>query len=239
MRMRTVSTTPQVVGVREYIYGDNVHRIHWPSTLRLGKLMSKEFESGFATDTWLFLDFQASIQAEVREQSTDETMVTIAASIAAKLLRMQLAVGMIAHGSERYFLQAQRGSAQLDRILGELARSRAQGKAPLEQAIAEEERRFNRFSTLIILTPSWHEEWVTAARILQRRGVRIVVVLIDRESFGGTITGDYLSGSLSANGIPYAIIRRGDDLDVALNDIHRAIPRGHVASKESSVEIKG
>lgn len=232
VKMRSLSTTPQVAGIREYLYGDNVNRIHWPSSLRLGKLMSKEFDVGFTTDTWLFLDFQAAVQAEIEEESTDETMVAAAASIAAKFLSMQLPVGLIAHGAERYFLQAQRGAAQMNHILEQLARARAEGTAPLEQALAAEERLFNRFSTLIILTPSSHQEWLTAVQVLQRRRIRVVVVLLDAVSFGGRGTPEHLLGGLAVHGVHSTVVHRGDDLDTALRGIQGSVFPESVAVKE-------
>ncbi len=226
VRLRTSAVTPQVAGLREYVYGDSAHRIHWPSTLRLGKPMSKEFDIGFTTDTWLFMDFQASVQAETGEDSTDETMVTIAASVASHLLRAQFPMGVVAHGGERYFLPAQRGVAYLDRILEVLARARADGSVPLEQALAAEERVFNRYSTLVILTPSAHEEWLAAVRVLRQRHIRVAVVLVDALSFGGRESPEPLLKKLEALGVPSALVRRGDDLDVALRGFQASVPGG-------------
>jgi len=232
VKLRSSAVTPHASGIREYVYGDSAHRIHWPSTLRLGKPMSKEFDIGFTTDTWLFLDFQASVQAETGEDSTDEVMVTIAASVASRLLRAQLPMGVVAHGGERYFLPTQRGVAYLDRILEVLARARADGSVPLEQALAFEERLFNRYSTLIILTPSAHEEWLAAVRVLRQRHIRLAVVLVDALSFGGRESPEPLLKKLGAHGVPSTLVRRGDDLDVALRGIQASVPQGVVSGRE-------
>ena len=56
---RTHDLTPHAASVREYAFGDSISRIHWNSTARLGKLMSKEFDLGRSSDVWLFVDLHA------------------------------------------------------------------------------------------------------------------------------------------------------------------------------------
>ncbi len=232
VKMRTTGVTPQVAGLREYVHGDSAHRIHWPSSLRMGRLMAKEFDIGLTTDVWLFLDLQASVQAENGEESTDETMVTIAASIAARVLRTQLPVGLVGYGAERYFLPSQRGAAYLDRILELLAGSRAGGTVPLEAALAAEERLFTRFSTLVILTPSAHEEWKEAVRVLRQRRIHVAVVLLDASTFGGKWSPERGVSSLAAQGVPSATVRRGDDLDEALKALQGSLPQTAIRERE-------
>jgi uncharacterized protein (DUF58 family) len=45
-------------GVREYAHGDSLSRIHWKSTARRGRLISKEFELDPMSDVWIVLDGQ-------------------------------------------------------------------------------------------------------------------------------------------------------------------------------------
>jgi len=48
--------TPNVAGVREYVSGDPYHRIHWKSTAKLSRLMSKDPEQATAAKRMLLLD---------------------------------------------------------------------------------------------------------------------------------------------------------------------------------------
>jgi uncharacterized protein (DUF58 family) len=64
MRRRTSYVTTNVSGVREYAPGDSFNRIHWPSTARTGRLISKEFELDPTADIWLFLDLERDVQLE-------------------------------------------------------------------------------------------------------------------------------------------------------------------------------
>ncbi|MDP2995449.1 MAG: DUF58 domain-containing protein, partial [Anaerolineales bacterium] len=54
IRQRTSDVTPHAAGVREYVPGDPMKRIHWPSTAHRGRFMVKEFEQDPQADIWLF-----------------------------------------------------------------------------------------------------------------------------------------------------------------------------------------
>jgi uncharacterized protein (DUF58 family) len=62
---RTPYVTTNVSGVRDYAPGDSFSRIHWPSSARTGRLISKEFELDPTADVWLFLDLERAAQAEL------------------------------------------------------------------------------------------------------------------------------------------------------------------------------
>ncbi|UJF32757.1 DUF58 domain-containing protein [Paenibacillus hexagrammi] len=50
------SAIPMVGGVRDYVSGDPYHRIHWKSTAKLGRLMTKEAERTASAKKMLLLD---------------------------------------------------------------------------------------------------------------------------------------------------------------------------------------
>ena len=60
---RSHNLTPHAASVREYAFGDSLSRIHWASTARTGRLMSKEFDLGLASDVWLIVDLHRDVQA--------------------------------------------------------------------------------------------------------------------------------------------------------------------------------
>ena len=162
-------------------------RVHWNTTARLNKLMSKVFDLGRASEVWVMPDLEAVVHAGELEESTDEYAVSIAASLAQRYLDAELPVGLIAHGAERYYLPAETGNAQLNRIMRYLAVSKADGETPLSIGVAREEPLWGHQSSLIVITPSPSEDWVIALRELARRGVKVVVVLVDGGSFGGSL----------------------------------------------------
>ena len=217
-RKRTHNVTPYASSVREYAAGDSLSRIHWNSTARLGRLMSKVFDLGRAGEVWVLVDLHRYVQSGELEESTDEYAVTIGASIAKRYLQTDLPVGLVAYGDKRYFLPAETGAGQLHRILESLAMSKAEGTTPLEVVLPSEEQLWSHHSSLVVITSSPRAEWVTALTELAKRGVRVVVVLVDANSFGGFRNTLDIADPLHLAGLPTYVVRKGDDLAAALSN---------------------
>ncbi|MDP6513573.1 MAG: DUF58 domain-containing protein, partial [SAR202 cluster bacterium] len=226
-RRRSHDLTPHAASVREYAFGDSISRIHWNSTARLGKLMSKEFDLGLSSDVWLLVDLHRDVQAGDLDESTDEYAVSIAASLASKYLDAQLPAGLVAYGDQRYMLQAETGAGQFDRIMEFLAMSKAEGDTSLEQLLPMEEQLWGYHSALVVITSSHHLEWVSALKELTRRRVRIAVILLDGQSFGGMFDTMSVIPELYDVGISPYVVRQGDSIPVALSrtyTMHDAAP---------------
>lgn len=216
-RRRSHDLTPHAGSVREYAFGDSLSRIHWPSTARTGRLMSKEFELGMASDVWVLVDLHREVQAGDLDESTDEYAVSIAASMAQKYIQAQLPVGLLAYGDERYLLPADTGQVQFERIMEHLAMSKAEGDVSLAEVLSREEQLWGTHSSIIILTSSHREDWTVAIRELVRRRLRIAVVLMDGHSFGGLFETLDVIPALYDSGIAPFVVRMGDNVPVALS----------------------
>ena len=219
-RRRSHDLTPHASSVREYAFGDSISRVHWSSTAKLGKLMSKEFDLGQSSDVWILVDLHRDVQAGELDESTDEYAVSIGASLSRKYLEAGLPVGLIAQGDQRYFLPADTGAGQFDRIMEFLALSKSEGSVPLETLLAQEEQLWGYHSSLIVITPSNRPDWVTALRELMRRRVRVAVVLLDGASFDGFFNTVDVVPHLYLAGIPPYLVRKGDEIPVALSRVY-------------------
>jgi uncharacterized protein (DUF58 family) len=250
MRRRTYHVTDNVAGVRDYTHGDSFNRIHWRSTARTGRLISKEFELDPTTDVWLYLDMDRGVHVAapwLRDEtarvgpallwgddarlrlapSTEEYTATAGASLARHLLAQGRAVGMVAYGQTREVVQADRGQRQLMKLLETLAVLQAHGKLPFGQIITAEGERLARGTTVIAITPSAELDWVHSARDLGRRGVRVVAVVIEAHSFAPAPEQAAALAELRINHIPTYRIRRDDDLAAALSQGVSGAAAGH------------
>lgn len=216
-RRRTHYVTPNASGVREYAPGDAFNRIHWKSTARTGEMMVKTFELDPASDIWIVIDLEKRVNAGREDDSTEEYGVRIAASIARHYVVGNRPVGLMTFGRDLSVLEPERGQQQLTRILESLATANAVGDAPLGNLLMEEQRRFGRHTTLVVITSSTDDSWLTAVQSLTQRGVRAAVVLIDPSTFGDTRSPLLLFGQLTASDILTYVVRRGDDLGLALS----------------------
>lgn len=237
LKARTHYVTPNVATIREYMPGDSFNRIHWRSTARIGKLMVKEFELDPTAEIYIVLDMLERAQQYLRRagatqvereqriaESTEEYAVQAAASIARHLLAQNRAVGLIAWGQQREVIPAEREIRQLYKILEALAELRAQGATPLAEVLGAESARFGRNCTLVLITPSLDERWVTSVQHLLYRGVRIVAVLIDARSFGGTRGGETLRMRLAELRVPTYTYGRGQSLAEVLTHPTAPVP---------------
>ena len=216
-RRRTHYVTPNASGVREYAPGDGFNRIHWKTTARTGELMVKTFELDPASDIWVILDMERRVNAGTGEQSTEEYAVRVAASVARHYLVENRTVGLISFGKDLKVLEPERGSQQLTRVLETLATVSAVGDAPLGNILLEEQRRFGRHTTLVVISGSTDDRWLTAIQALTQRGVRAAVVLLDPSTFGSDRSPLLLFSELTASNILTYVVRNGDDLTLALS----------------------
>jgi uncharacterized protein (DUF58 family) len=211
---RSLQTTTNAYTVRNYVPGDALTRIHWPTTARLGQFMVKEFDLDPTIDVVILLDLDRDVQAGEGDSSTEEYGVTIASSLASYLLRQQeLAVGLVVNGVSEAALPLDRGERQLDRILELLAVVHPKRSVSLGQVLAVEETKLARNTVLIIITASTNLDWPTVLHLLQRRGVRPLAILLNPHSFDESFSSNArVQDALLAEGVPAIPIERGDPL---------------------------
>ena len=237
LRRRTPQVTPNAAGVREYEPGDPLNRIHWMSTARRNRLITKEFELDPQSDVWIFLDAlrigQASLPFswpdKLKEDlwkhkfeftlppSTEEYGVSIAASIARYFLTLDRSLGFVCAGKSLTLIPPDRGGRQLAKILEALALVRTVGTLPLWGLIDIQSQHLARGSTIVLITHSVKKEILLTSDFLTRRGLRPVVVLIDAASFNGPAGMDEIADGLRSMNVPLTIVRNGDDLGKILS----------------------
>lgn len=227
---RTPFTTPNIAGVREYFPGDAFNRISWSATARVGRLMVKEFDLDPTADIWLVLDLEGGIHRlasrpinfvpnaqgefplEAWLDSTEDYAVTIIASLAGHFLRQRRNVGLIASGAHLEVIPPDRSDRQLVKMLEDLAVVQADGGLSLGEVLLAESRRFSRQDSLIVVTPSTDEGWVTSLTELAGRRVRTAAILVEPETFSHAPSSLMAISGLVAAGIPTQLVKYGDDI---------------------------
>lgn len=213
-RANVVST--DVASVREYAAGDSISRIHWLTTARTGRLMVKQFDQGSSSHLWVVFDQHADAQAGEGEESTDEYGATIAASVIDRYGKAFLPVGYSAHGSESLVSPPDQSSVHRESVMRHIAASLPVGDTPLINVLGDLEREFSQATSLVVITASGDGEWVEALSGLQRRGVKVSTVMMDRASFGGEDNSETIERLVGA-GVKTFRIRRGDSIGRALS----------------------
>ncbi len=218
-RRPTQVTDVMVAGVRAYRPGDPWRHIHWRTTAHRGNLMSRLFEMEPSGDVWLVLDLDARVQAGEGERSTEEYMVMLAASLAARLLHEGRAVGVLWAGQQPVRVPPQAGTGHLWYLLSWLARARSAADVTLATLLRRATPLLGRGRTLVVFTPSAEADWVPALVEVRRRGLAATVVWLDRRTFMGEVsptrTPPFASHLIHAQ-IPWHTITAAFPLEVTL-----------------------
>ena len=190
-------------GIRGYLPGDSLRRIHWHASAHHDNLMVRQLEAAASGDWWLFVDLDTSVQAGSGQDSTLELSIILAASLAERGFKERRRVGLVLAGPELVRLEPSSDPAQRWRILRALSMAKA-GNRPLADLLRV--RRLSRTATRIIITPAFDPSWV--ASLGRRHGNDTTAILVNPTEFGGTDGQGRVVSALAHNGVSYTRIPR-------------------------------
>ena len=123
-------------GLREYVPGDELRRVNWRATARLGRLVSNEYVEERVTDVLLVVD--AGLRGVLDDEEAERLVdieASLAASLAVHLLRWGNRVGLVARGERAVWVRPGFGRRQVMRLLYHLAELKPGEPAPLDYAL--------------------------------------------------------------------------------------------------------
>jgi uncharacterized protein (DUF58 family) len=191
-------------GVRTYLPGDSLRRIHWSASAHFDELMVRQLEASASGDWWIFVDLQESVQAGEGQDSTLELSIVLAASLAVRGLQEHRRVGLAMAGHDLVWLEPRADQTQRWRILQALAKADAGNRSLAELMLMG---RAVHSATQIVITPSADLRWIAAAGRHRRSG-SLLTLLVDPTQFGSPFNQSRVTASLANSGIPYFIIPR-------------------------------
>ena len=209
-RQRSWQATINAATVRDYHPSDPMRWIHWPTSARRDALFVRQFDLDAAGDIWLLLDMEPAVQLGAGIDSTEEHAVLLAASLAARALSQNRAVGLAAYGRLPQIIPTGRGQGQQWKILRALALVNADGAADLSHALQDLGRMARRGAAAIIITANGRADWIPDLLTLSQRGVQSHVIILDRPSFGGSGSSAGLQRAIRQIGGHAHIIRQGE-----------------------------
>jgi uncharacterized protein (DUF58 family) len=212
--------TLNAASVRPYQPQDPHHWIHWPISAHRDQLYVRQFDQDAAGDVWLLLDLERETQLGQGAQSTEEQSVLLAASLSARALRQNRAVGLAGYGQQPQVLPPARGRGQQWQILRALALVKADGQLDLALALRDLGRIAKRGTTAVIITASSSADWLPNLLPLAQQGIQSSVILLDRPSFGGEGNSLALREAIRQLGFPCDVIRQ-DEVGIPLEEEQR------------------
>ncbi len=238
IQRKTNDLTPHAAGVRAYVSGDPMKSIHWPTSARRGQLMVKEFEEDPQAEVWIFLDAQASVQAQKPYEapemplesllfsrkpklslppSTLEYGISVAGSLAHYYIGQGRAVGFVAQDRAYAMLPPERGTRQESKILETLAFVEGKGDLSISALCSAHGRLMPRGANAILITPTTAPELLIASDDLLRRKLHPILVLLNAASFDGKPGTEEIMRRLGEQQVPVCRMDCGVDLSTALS----------------------
>ena len=178
-------------GVREYVAGDSLKRIHWKSTARLGRLQTKVYEPTTTVDISLFLDVRTlKVPFWGSVYQLQELGIIAAASISECALKAGFRVGLhvnqITRFSQAMVKVPHSGHPdQLMHILEALAQLHQSETIPMAKYIRQEAPLLPWGSTLLVVAAQPSEELIATLMDLKRVGRSVALVKVGSPSKDG------------------------------------------------------
>ncbi len=207
IRRRTAAITPHAAGIREYLPGDSMNRIHWKKTAQRGMLITKEFEEDPQSDIWIILDSHVLSHSKtmqdapipkadrfwsIKEKSTYqlpmdsyEYAVSTVATIADYFIRIGQGVGFRDIGKNSLILPPEKGYRQLEKIMESLAFIAADGEQSMETGVLSHMSQIFPGSLVILIGTDRSTGLERSAESLKLRKIHPVFILMDSDSFTG------------------------------------------------------
>jgi uncharacterized protein (DUF58 family) len=237
IRRRSSAITPHAAGIREYLPGDSLNRIHWKKAAQYGELIVKEFEEDPQSDIWIILDSEA--QSHTQMQSTEtpqkddhlwhikqrvgfklpcdtyEYSISIVATLANYFIRIGQGIGIHSVGKQSVQIPPEKGFRQLEKIMETLAFIKADGSGTLEAGISGYIGRITPGSLVILVVTNYSIGIEKTAQALRLRKIHPFYILINNQSFDPSLRRDktYMNwGTLTNLGVSYKEIQFGESI---------------------------
>ncbi len=165
-RLRSEEST-NVLGVRSYVPGDRLNRIHWPASAHRGTLLAKEFELHVSSELMFLPDLSRSTHKNLPD-ALFELEMTIAASLAKHCYELRRRFAMTLHGHDLLQYPAGTGEALFLRCMEGLAVANSDGLVRFDKTIVRVANELPRGTTLSIVSPLLTKEAAIAVETCSR-----------------------------------------------------------------------
>ncbi|GEO24542.1 hypothetical protein AAC03nite_03270 [Alicyclobacillus acidoterrestris] len=208
---RRSEESSNVIGVREFVRGDKLNRIHWPMTARRGMLLAKEFEQ-HVTSEFMFIpdNTTASYTGDAHGSLKFDVAMSITASLIRNAYDNHRKFGMVVPADAYLSFPAGLDGALLARCLEALAAMQPQSPRDILSFLQRIADDANRGTLFVVVSPRLDQPMAVALSHLMRQGRVQLFVPVTEERLTDAKRLGY--ERLSAAGIPVYLIRNVDQL---------------------------
>ncbi len=158
--------TTQIDGVREYIHGDRLSRIHWNATAKTGQWKSKEFEREALPRVVFVLDRNAQSYPHADQF---ELAVSVAASLLELTISRGMPIGFVSAGQSESWYGEGRSPVSKDEVFQHLVDAEADGGMPIGQLLCRVAERYEPGVHIIVIGSTADEQLSAAMKALESK----------------------------------------------------------------------
>lgn len=209
---RNAEDVTSVMGIRNYVSGDRLSRIHWRASARTGQLKTKEFEYHVTNDFMFFVDCQRRVYQQ--QQSLFERSISLAATLIRYALSNHFTAGLSMYREEEIVVPLARHQEQLVRLFVQLARAQADSTYSFAKHLIKQVAYIPFGTTAMVITARIDDELIKALSIMRMKKISVELFCVINH-FGEERE---LLGQLTRDGITLHIID-SDDLVESLKGV--------------------
>ncbi len=202
----------QINGVRDYVYGDRISRIHWNATAKTGAWKSKEFEHESFPKTVIVLDCTAKGYQNAQQF---EFAVSAAASLVEYGARENTGTGLFTAGKESRVFAPSDTPGERMRMIQHLVDVDADRTESLLSSLQKAQRQFPTGALFLLVSPLADSSILEVLRWAETRGMN-PCLLRTLSSAGTENAKDDYSLHLKSRGIMSYTASSLDELPVVL-----------------------
>lgn len=176
------------VGVVEYTGREPQRSIHWPSSLRAGRLMVRQYDYTTDNQAVIVLNIETAKPFwQNMDQPAIEECISLARSIAEEFELAGVPYGLTTNAwvPAGRLLHPGLGPGHLRHLLAALGAMDYGAMATFEDCLAALQRGETKFSTYIVVTPAIFQPYLDQFNGLLRMAPRLAIVSLDRRNLEG------------------------------------------------------
>ncbi len=173
----------EFLGVREYRQGDSLRHVHWPSTARLGTLISRQYEQNVAAAISTLVLVEDQMLRGTPSENPLEYSLTMVASLAHATLSERFMLHYLALHGDKHDTLSGHGRAFYEELAIRLARLKGGGNVDWDKQGKVILNYLPRGSSLVVFTANLNETTLQRLRQMAVHFRSLAVITFNRTSF--------------------------------------------------------
>lgn len=171
---RMTEDTASPSGVRDWVPGDALKKVHWKLTMRKRELVVRTYEESARPDTLILVDLTPLGALRSHAMSTEDAICEAAASAATAQLKAGYPVRMPLSAAVPQEVSGQ-SAVEASKFVDALMRVRFDSPYTFDQVLSGEMRRMSRTGGVVLVTSVLSARIADIATQLKRTGIEVKV----------------------------------------------------------------